>query len=258
MDPAPGRRDPRDEPYLRRVVHPQAAYWTLPGVGGVGDAAGMLLDPLLDLVLPVTCLGCDARGATLCASCRPPPRPREVDVGVRTVAATEYAGPLRAALLAYKERDRRDLVALHAGYLTAAVAEAARGQPDVVLVPVPSSSAARRARGADHLRPLTHRVARTLGIRVWRGLRLTRQVADSTGLGQRDRARNLAGAMLAQPPGLRPASVLIIDDVVTTGATVREAARALGAAGWAVSGAAVVAATPKHRPSSDSGQIPSR
>jgi len=77
-------------------------------------------------------------------------------------------------------------------------------------------------------------------------------VRDSAGLSSAARLDNLNAAMSAGPPSGRPA--VIVDDIATTGATLREAARALTAAGWMVAGAAVVAATTRH----DGGGLPWR
>ena len=74
-------------------------------------------------------------------------------------------------------------------------------------------------------------------------LRQRRAIADSAGLGLRERAENLHHALAARPGEGRVA--LLVDDIVTTGATLGEAERALQAAGWAVAGAVVVAATPR-------------
>jgi predicted amidophosphoribosyltransferase len=168
-------------------------------------------------------------------------------------AATPYDGPIRAALLAYKERGRRDL----AGALAALLARAGRaalaaGGPDppqrIVLVPVPSARSAATARGGDHVRRLARRAAVATGLRVAPdALRLTRAVRDSAGLDSGARSANLADAMAAVPAPPE-VSALVVDDIVTTGATVREARRALQAAGWPVTGAAVVAATPRRAP----------
>lgn len=87
-------------------------------------------------------------------------------------------------------------------------------------------------------------VARHAQLRVLPALRLTGPVADSCGLSIADRGANLGNRMSAHAPSASvDREVLIVDDIVTTGATLAEAARALEAAGWRVSGAAVVAAT---------------
>lgn len=205
------------------------------------------MNALLDLVLPRRCVGCGAAGAGLCARCVPGDPPVWVPHDVVPVrAAGPYAGAVRAALLAYKERGRRDL----GGPLGDLLARAVRAVPPVpglVLVPMPSTRSAAAARGGDHLVRLTRRAARSSGLRVATGaLGFTRAVADSSGLGVADRRRNLAGALTGRAPPA-DAIALLVDDVVTTGATLAEAHRALRAAGWPVAGAAVLAATPLRR-----------
>jgi predicted amidophosphoribosyltransferase len=79
-----------------------------------------------------------------------------------------------------------------------------------------------------------------------RVLVLTRTPHDSAGLGVDDRSRNLDHAMRAAARPVPGWAAIVVDDVVTTGATLREAVRALSAAGWPVAGAAVVAATPRR------------
>jgi predicted amidophosphoribosyltransferase len=205
------------------------------------------MNALLDLVLPRRCLGCGATGAGLCPRCVPGEPPMWVPHAVLPVrAAVPYTGAVRAALLAYKERGRRDLAGI-LGELLARAVLALPAVPGLVLVPMPSTRAASAARGGDHLLRLTRRAARCGGLRVAPGaLRFTRAVQDSAGLGVAARSRNLAGAMTAGP-GPAGAVALLVDDVVTSGATLGEAHRALRAAGWPVAGAAVLAATPLRR-----------
>jgi predicted amidophosphoribosyltransferase len=223
-----------------------------------------LVAALVDLVLPTRCAGCGTPGSSLCVACRP-----DGDVlwpavrgGPQTVAATAYGGAVRAALLSYKERGRRDLAGPLGALLARAVAalldEVAadvagrsvyrRGRPAVVLVPVPSSRAAAAARGGDHVLRLTRRAAASTGVRAAPGvLAQARAVQDSAGLDSRERAANLGHALRGRPapPGL---VAVVVDDIVTTGTTLREARRALVSAGWPVLGAAVVAATPLRPP----------
>lgn len=197
---------------------------------------------LVDLVLPRHCYGCGRAGSALCAGCAPVSLVAVEYPGVAVVAAGAYDGALRDALLAYKERGRRDLVAPLAALLAAAVA-VVDGAAEAALVPVPSTAAARRTRGGDHVRRLARRCGRCVPA-LW----LTRIVQDSAGLDAGSRAANLAGALRARPPRITASRVVLVDDIVTSGATVREGVRALTAAGWQVTGAAVVAATPRRFP----------
>jgi predicted amidophosphoribosyltransferase len=209
-----------------------------------------LLSDLADLVLPRRCVGCGAPGV-FCSLCRPTGAPLLVaGVGLPVVAGAAYADALRTAVLAYKERGRRDLAAplsaVLAGALTALLGGVRDPPGRVVLVPVPSNHAAAAARGGDHVCRLARRAAAPAGVRVARGaVGLARAARDSAGLGSAERVANLDHAMIARPP--RPGLVaVVVDDIVTTGATLRETARALSEAGWPVLGGAVVAATPRR------------
>jgi predicted amidophosphoribosyltransferase len=208
-----------------------------------------MLATLVDLVLPARCVGCDRPGPVLCRACGSVERLADtVDLRagpagqIVVYAAASYGGPIRTALIAYKERGRRDL-ARPLGELLASALPPGR----TCLVPVPSSPAARRARGGDHVARLARVAARRRGpAPVVSALRLVRAVEDSAGLGAASRAANVRQAMRAAGPRGQLRSAVIVDDIVTTGATLLEAARALNSAGWRVDGAAVVAATPRR------------
>lgn len=211
-----------------------------------------MLADLLDLALPRDCAGCGAPGRTLCDQCvrglRFPRqhRPRPCPPGLPTlVAAAPYDGAVRAALIAHKERGRLGLVRP----LGAALAGAVRALDlprRVVLVPVPSAPAAVRERGHDHARRLARAAARAVpGARARPLLVPARAVADQSGLGTAARAANLHAALRARRR-LDGVLVVVVDDVVTTGATLAEATRALRAAGAQVAGCAVIAATSRR------------
>jgi predicted amidophosphoribosyltransferase len=210
-----------------------------------------VLSALLDLVLPRTCCGCDVTGSLLCPSCRglldapplgrvcPTPCPEGLP---RVVAFSSYEGEVKRLLLAHKEKGQLGLTRPLGWALAAAVRGDDLGA--VVLCPVPSSRAAVRQRGHDHAMRLARAAARHLGVRAERLLLPARAVADQAGLTTRERAANLAGALRATGTPRLP--VVVVDDVMTTGATLVEAVRALVAQGHPVAGAAVVAATKRR------------
>ncbi|HEV7754720.1 MAG TPA: phosphoribosyltransferase family protein, partial [Mycobacteriales bacterium] len=221
-----------------------------------------LLTALADLALPATCAGCGAARTGLCRSCAaaltarvrvadPSPRPPGLPP---CWASAQYAGAVRAVLLAYKEHDRRDVLPALGGALGRAVAAGVPRGP-VVLVPVPSSPAAVRARGGDHVdrlaRAAADRLRRDGGtVRVARLLAAARGRRDSAGLGPADRRANLAGAFRwsGRPADVPGTPVVLVDDLVTTGATLAEAAALLRTVGVGPVYAAVVAATVRRVP----------
>ncbi|PZF80902.1 ComF family protein [Jiangella anatolica] len=125
----------------------------------------------------------------------------------------------------------------------------AHGDRPVVLIPVPSSPAAVRRRGHDPVLRTARRAAATLHrsgqqATVLAGLRHRRRVADQAGLDRRQREHNLHGAFAVTQAARRRslgACVVVVDDIVTTGATLREATRALDEAGLHPCGVAVIA-----------------
>jgi predicted amidophosphoribosyltransferase len=201
---------------------------------------------LVDLVLPGDCAGCDGPAHPWCPQCLgelgPPTRPY-LPGGPEVFAVGRYTGPLRSALLRYKERGRRDLAGPLGALLASALDEVAGPEP-VWLVPAPSRPAAARARGGDHVARLCRAAAaRRPGVRIARPLRLDRRTRDSVGLDAVQRAANLAGRVRVRPatlPARAPGVVLMVDDVVTTGATLRACRDALACAGSIVEAAIVL------------------
>ncbi|WHT20408.1 ComF family protein [Crossiella sp. CA-258035] len=207
-----------------------------------------MLTALLDLLLPRVCAGCRRTGTPWCLPCRARfaglyrvrlglPRLPPVHV------VAEYSGPARATVLAYKERRRRDLAAGLGAALAAAVPRLPRGSPDSGghwwLVPAPSRRAAARARGGSHMLRLTASIAahleRASALPI---LGLDRTATDSVGLRPDERLANLRNRVhlsgrWSPPPGT---PVLLVDDVVTTGATAAVCTGVLRAAGLRVTG----------------------
>jgi predicted amidophosphoribosyltransferase len=229
-------------------------------VGVVEAVRGVWL-ATADLVLPTGCAGCGAPAALVCRWCRgrlagpaqvawPRPPPAQLPT---PWAVAAYEGPVRDVVLAHKERGRLGLVR-PLGDALARSAAAAAGPPDgepVVLVPAPSRRAAVRERGHDATARTARRAADVLrsggrDVRVLPVLRMRSAVADQAGLSAAERARNMAGSLVVPRRLHRLVAgrrVLVVDDVVTTGATLAAAAVALRSAGAEVPAVAVVAAT---------------
>lgn len=230
---------------------------------GTANLVASVAGPALDLVLPRACAGCRAPGRPLCPACRtdlagppapawPSPRP----AGLPTPwAGAPYDGSARRAIVAYKERGRWELARPLGEALARAVVAASAPGARLWVAPVPSRRGAVRRRGHDPPVALARSAVGELrrrgrSARLVNALRHRRRVADQAGLSAGERAANLAGALFV-PAAYRDAvgqrSVIVVDDVITTGATVAEAARALRAAEAQVEAAAVVAATRRLR-----------
>ncbi|MFF2273331.1 ComF family protein [Agromyces sp. NPDC058136] len=239
----------------------------------VRDAAlGAVRDAVLDglaVLAPVACAGCGAVDRAVCGDCLAAlvPEPRivtravpGVEAQLRAHAALAYTGRAAMILAAFKDGGRTDAakplaVALRAALasaLASALAEGPVAGParGIEIATVPSTPRAHRERGYAPVELLLGRS----GIRSARVLRLARERADQAGLGQAARRANAAGALVAlrRLDGRR---FLLVDDILTTGSTLAEAARAVGMAGGSVVGSAVVAETPLHRGSA-LGELP--
>lgn len=205
---------------------------------------------LLDLVLPLECGGCGAPSIRWCDACAaaltvmtdgPVLVTPRLDPGVPVFSLGRYAGARRAAIVALKEHGRTDLVgplavAVHVG-LSRLVTWGIVERP-LTLVPAPTRRSAARRRGGDPVTALA-RAATMPGVVVAPALRMRAFTRDSVGLSPGQRQRNIAGRVkLSHAVG---GEVLLIDDVVTTGATGCESVRVLQTAGARVAAVLAVA-----------------
>lgn len=210
-----------------------------------------------DLVVPVTCGGCGRAGRHWCARCarRLSDTPIEcvprVSPHVPVWALGRYRGPHRHAVIALKEHGRRDLAEPLGLALARAITTLARWAelPDaarLLVVPAPTRRLAARRRGGDPVLTIARHAAEALGagVRLQPTLMIAAGTRDSAGLDARERARNLRGAVRPSPSARAPGAddvTIVVDDVLTTGATVAESVRVLTTGGHRVAAAVVIA-----------------
>jgi predicted amidophosphoribosyltransferase len=236
-----------------------------------------LLAALADLVLPSPCTGCEAERVPMtfgvCTECAtalqalvpfataPTPPPRGMPP---CTAAGPYAGPLRGSLLAYKERGRHRLARPLGALLATAVARAALrggggpGMP-LIVVPVPSTASAIRDRHGDHMARLATHAVRRLRQNGWQAdlcqpLRALPK-PDSATLDAPGRLAAAENSLTIRPARIRVlrrrltmrSTLIVVDDIVTTGATLAAVTTRLTEANMQVTGAATLAATRLRR-----------
>ncbi|MFW0789021.1 ComF family protein [Gordonia sp. CPCC 205333] len=215
-----------------------------------------MLTALSDLIVPIDCGGCGRTGTRWCDRCNTRIRdapieltPR-IDVGVPVWALGRYRAPFATSVLAMKEHRRSDLAVPIGDALAAMLGTLAQWSelPDarhLNLVPAPTRTLAARRRGGDTVTAFARVAAARLGpgVSVTPLLHTAGSARDSMGLDARHRASNMSGAIRirAIPSGLHDRPFVLVDDVLTTGATAAESVRILAAHGISILCAAVVA-----------------
>jgi ComF family protein len=203
---------------------------------GVASAALRARDFALELLAPSRCAASEvphARSTLFCRACEPPnaaPLRTSLACGLSVIALGPYEGSLATAVRRMKYEERPDLARLLGTRLGETLREAGAPLPDVV-VPIPLHPKRLAERGYNQAALVARELARALGAGLSpRRLVRIRETGQQASLDKAERRANVAGAFAARAP-LDAASVLLVDDVVTTGATVVEAAATLLLAG---------------------------
>lgn len=209
------------------------------------------LDDIAEFLWPTRCSGCELPGELLCHACESAlPRIEQRWACVRcgapfghivctecedtawvfsqTYSLGEFVAPLSRAIVLYKDRDERRLATVLGGLLGRGVSSVWDGTPECVTW-VPATKAAIRRRGYDHAEALARALATESGYPDPTHLLARTHAADQRELSRTERAANVAGTFRCERP--LEGSILLVDDVFTTGATVDAASRALVAAG---------------------------
>lgn len=198
-----------------------------------------MLNPLKELLFPTQCFGCNALGLEICSKCRKYWNPhfyiRTID-GLTVYSSIRYSAVAKSILLGAKENSLRIADEL----IINAIVDCVHRLPtailrNAILMPIPGSKRAIRKRGRDFIESITNEVSHRTGIPTNTGMFVKRRLLDQSGLSAIDRKRNIFDSFdfngdLSDKSNV---DILLIDDLVTTGATLLEAKRALNAHGLA-------------------------
>lgn len=207
---------------------------------------GSLVKSLASLIIPVECVKCSREGQILCVACQKYFR-NSAEFKPLVFTTSSRSGTLRiSSHLPFNEvvskivlgaKDDGNQV-LERIIVESLVKARSNFPPNLILVPIPSSSRAKRKRGRDFTRDLACEISRLTGDLVIPALRCNNSVAPQKTLNASSRMVNMKGAfslrtnLSAHKENLlHTKEILLVDDVVTTGATMREGLRALAAGG---------------------------
>ena len=202
------------------------------------------IDAALDWLFPPTCVHCKRKGTFWCTTCQqqiepaPIPNPTEMPSALSGRRATAIFGSsIQSAIHALKYKQNRRLT----GVLAARLAETFRssGWTPTLLTAVPLHAERLRERGYNQSALLAARLSIAIGVPFSAGaVQRLKATRPQVGLGYHDRQSNVAGAFTADSASVAGQSIVVIDDVYTTGATLSACAEALRAAGaqqvWAL------------------------
>lgn len=206
-----------------------------------------ILTSFSQLIFPSRCISCKRLGDSICFSCKRFWSPRlfysttKRKPELSIYSSVEYSDVATKIILAAKESHIKGADHLVAEAVSFSLQQWLRNEWIDTLIPIPSRRSVARTRGRQFIEEIATVASQESGHRVAPILIHSRVIRDQSGLGAQERWNNLDGSMVVKgnPRGL--GKVLLVDDLVTTGATLSEAARALRHAGIQVIGAVTAA-----------------
>jgi predicted amidophosphoribosyltransferase len=202
---------------------------------------------LNQLIFPGRCISCRRLGPSLCLECKRNWNPQQIFTrtsrtpNLAVYSSITYTDIAARVILAAKESHIKSADILVADAISHSLALWLKTEWIDTLIPIPSRKNAARKRGRQFIEEIAHTVAAPIDIAVATPLQHSRQVRDQSGLGHEERWNNLKGAFVVNGNQEGLGRALLVDDLVTTGATLNEAARALKYAGIEVIGAVTAA-----------------
>lgn len=190
---------------------------------------------LLDLLLPSNCALCEVSGPAICSDCKAKFNARNFDIRrgqLSGFSATSYSEDAAKLIHEFKERGQTSLAAFFGDLISPRLLQFAESEAisEAILVPVPSSKSTTRIRGFQPAQVLAKQLGRLSRLPVFAALRAKKAIADQSALSREQRASNVNQSMVASS-AIAGRAVILVDDIVTTGATISEAARAVSEAG---------------------------
>ena len=181
---------------------------------------------------------CFTAGSEICSNCK---STWQADVKLGQLLTiplyfTNYYNPsIAKVILAAKENGNQISKELLANSIVRSLRKAITDQNlsgQIALVSIPSSTAAIRKRGRDHIQELVKEIIGTaeiynISIFYLPILSISKKIKDQSNLNKAQRISNMSGAYLATPPKIPIDNLIILDDLITTGASIQEGIRAL-------------------------------
>jgi ComF family protein len=186
---------------------------------------------LLDLLLPSGCALCGLSGPPICRNCENNFSARDFDIRRKTLsgfAATSYSEEAAKLIFEFKERGQTSLAKYFASLIAPRLTSLK--QINAILVPVPSAKRTTATRGFQPAQVIARQLSKQCGLANFSAIKPVAEIADQAALTREQRATNVMHSMQASE-AIRGKSVILVDDIVTTGATLNEAARAVTQAG---------------------------